>query len=811
MGFYYPSGAGTAYNTAANWYRGANTPSVHASTSITVTSGGVYSATFTAPNTTNYSVGVLLPIIAKGTAGTIVATLQEYNGATWVDKASQSISITSLTASTRAFFKFSSSYLYTTTTANYYRIKLNTSGASGTTSIAADSGGANFSFLAFDDRTGVPGANDSVYIGTANVSGTQEISLDTSPSIGDGTVTSAGAFRQWNNALTLCYGGILSFPVAATTSLTLKGSLVRENGSWFKQGESGSPIQAGYLASLIFDQNGTGGNYGDTHFTGAKLTIYGADKTYEFTDVVSGAGTTLSPLITEDTTGWAVGDFLVFPPATDDATNYSQTEYKYIKTISTTSITLCDTPGGVESGLTYSHSNQKVFNFSYTTAWTTTNSTQGFYADWNETTALSNVDVKNLAVSNYGSSQASPKNNFAVCQTANEMMQINHVSFYNAISGLFVATNNRDVQTLSYWMFAKSSATGNSGLVQIALANKTLNYIIAIDSQSAGIFALGSTGDTFYRCEAYACGRASATAYGGIAALNNTKNKFIECKAGANRTYGTNLNGASLDFIDCEFGTFNNGVSDIFPVADGYSDALLDNCLFGSTTLISGYPSMSAGSEIRFHNINQDASGMNHRVYYSTGILYASGPDLSDTTTVFTDHYSVKLAGESTTTGAYWEYKILARPDYYVASNGLIQKNASMVGSDVVVEYYAPGLTPGVDSPTSSYTMPDNTSLNPYSLGAIYSGDIYDVATIRISALTSTAGAYAYVGRVSNGTNPLTAIDTWVKAKPIEYLYPELGDPDAVWAVLTSSFTTSGTVGKLVKDAYSFILYLMGR
>ncbi len=73
MAYRVTNGAGTSFNTTTNWDEGVNTPSIHASTSITVTSGGVTSATFTAPNITNACTGVLVPIAARGTAGNIIA------------------------------------------------------------------------------------------------------------------------------------------------------------------------------------------------------------------------------------------------------------------------------------------------------------------------------------------------------------------------------------------------------------------------------------------------------------------------------------------------------------------------------------------------------------------------------------------------------------------------------------------------------------------------------------------------------------------------------------------------------------------
>lgn len=65
------------WGTAATWLQGTNTPTLHASNNTTLSVAGVTSATFTAPNTSNQATGLLVYLVAKGTATTITATLQE--------------------------------------------------------------------------------------------------------------------------------------------------------------------------------------------------------------------------------------------------------------------------------------------------------------------------------------------------------------------------------------------------------------------------------------------------------------------------------------------------------------------------------------------------------------------------------------------------------------------------------------------------------------------------------------------------------------------------------------------------------------
>lgn len=66
------------YGTAATWNSVTNTPTLHASTVISISTTNLFTAAFTAPNTTNACTGVLIHITnIGGGAGTLTVTLQE--------------------------------------------------------------------------------------------------------------------------------------------------------------------------------------------------------------------------------------------------------------------------------------------------------------------------------------------------------------------------------------------------------------------------------------------------------------------------------------------------------------------------------------------------------------------------------------------------------------------------------------------------------------------------------------------------------------------------------------------------------------
>lgn len=802
MAYRVTNGAGTNFNTAANWDEGVNSPTVHASTSITVTSGGVTSATFTAPNTTNACTGVLVPVAAVGTAGTITAQLQE-NSAGWVDVASANytLNITSLRASTLVFFEFTTPYVFAATTAGYYRIKLSTSGASGTTSIAADSGGSNFSYLATMNNNVVPTTSDDVIFVSPNQGSELAISLDTSPSIGSGTNTSTAAFRSWGNALTFANNGVLSWPTSTSRTLTCKGNILLENAGELRIGSTGAKIATGTLARLAFDQNGVTCNYGITHLNGGKFILQGTSLTYKSTTVSSGSGTSGSPLVTTDTTGWSVNDELVFVPVSNNAANYDESETRFIRTIAGTSITLSATAGGAESGLTYSHTAGYVFNLTRSVLIDTTDTTKAWYADFNEITTIGNIDLDGCRLETTGSGVAG-RTTITFSSISTELFTTDDVVFYRQAGTQGITFgNNNDTRTYTWLIFYDCNVTGNAGALFISsMRNKRFENCYAVDSTTRGFFMSAASACDFVDCGAWACGRTTTTS-GGFG-YQNASNIFLEtCEAHANRGPGNEI--ATMPILyafECQFGNkgYNQG-NDIAITSDNFATALFESCLFGSPTTISNYTNAADGTDISFQEFNQTAN--NHLWYTKYGSARSTGAGLPDTNVRTPGSLGLRIAPENATTGFSWQFRILANADSAVSIFGFIQKNAAFGTDDCDVELYLPGLVPGVSTPSDTQAMPDNTSWNVFNLAANYTGSVPLFATVRVVAKTTTSAAYVYVDDLYNGTNEITAFDVWYQGKPSEFMYAELGDPSAVWAVSTTTLTTPQTTGKQLVDA----------
>lgn len=786
--------AGTSFNTAANWDEGWTTQTVHASTNITITSGGVFSATLTAPNTTNAATGVVVKCAAKGTAGTITATLQE-NSAGWVDVASVTINITALVAQTDVFFRFTTPYVFTATTANFYRIKLNTTGASGTTTMAADSGAANFSLLCFMNSNAVPSGTDDVFVISPNQASALTIELDASPSFGAGTNTSVPSFRSVGNALTLSNNGILSWQTATSRTATVMGNVLIQNAGELRRGTSSAPIAAGITARLALEQNGASVNYGIVKLAGGKYTSYDTEKTYKKTTLSSGVGTAASPFVAADSVDWSVGDELVFVPVSNNAANYDETEVRFIITKnSATSYVLSATSGGAEAAFTYSHAAGTVFNLTRGVKTDTTDITEAFYADLSAAGSASDVTIHGERFETYGSSTAN-KTTIIFTNLAAEDCVLDDAVFYRGQAAGVNLSFSTTSRTHTWLIFYDHNGVGNSGAFQCNVRNKTFENCYCIDSQSAGFFPVGASALTFTNCASWACGRASSTAYGGwytqVFSLTITG-----CESHANRTYGWYMSNTALgNSINGATGTKGtNGVSDFYTVSDAFVDMAFENMAVGSATLISNYLSSAPGSVVAFHKLNTTTN--THRWYTAGGIGRSTGAGLADTTTLKTGHLSARLDPEDSTIGVSFETRVLARVGQAAQIFGMIQKNASMAADEVTVNLYLPGST----TPDDTYVMPTDTAINVFTVAAPYTGSEPFYARVVVNAKSTTAGAYAYIGNFFNGTDVLNAFDLWYRGRPSDVMVEQAGDSQAVWAVLNSTLTTAGTTGKTQAD-----------
>lgn len=800
----YVSVATGNWSTATNWNTILNTPSYHASTNITVNTTGVNSETMTAPNTTNAATGVIIHLVSKGSGGNLTATLQEDISGTgsWLDTAATvTISAASLPSPIvniygPIYLSFGTPYVFATTGANRYRVQLKTN--TSTLTVAADSSGTKPACFLSEDITAAPGASDTVWIMGNNCANITTIHVDgtiTSAYGTDATTTTSVAGRTIGFGCYIGDRGVMDFDTTANTKLVSKGIIcVCNNGKVdFDNG-------ATYEARISF---------GSTKF-GLLTTYDGRISGHDVirkshTTYTSGDGTTATPLVVADATGWAVNDELIIGATSDNATNYNESENKYIKTILGTSITLSNTAGGAESGLTYTHTTSAIVANLTRNAIITVETPASMVWNFNNLSlAYGNVDLSGIRMEHFGTSNC-------VLSTGNvagssSLCYATSAVFYKtdrwgvAISG----ANNTPVTFTDCINAFDKSGVGlgqGGGGITVEKPNTTLNNCLAINNQGQG-YQISSVNVVLNDCKAISCGISAASFLSGIGIRGGSSHVFNNCEVHACRGAGfATLTSYSLTLNSCLFGTKGkNQTRDIdvsnFGTTSYLVKILFDNCLFGSTTLISGYSYLYDGSSISFHRYNQTAN--NHRWYTKDGIGQSTGTGLSDTNVRTAGSLALRVAPENATDGFGWEYYIYAEASSQVTATGFVQKNAAF-GTDVVkVDLFLPGnLT---TTPDDTYLMPDNTDWNPFVVSANYTGAQNLYARVLITGITSTASAYFYVDDLYNGSNKIIALDVWNGGQPSLIMFEQLGDASAVWQVATSGLTIAGTTGKTLVD-----------
>lgn len=782
------------FSAAGTWNQIANTPTIHASSNVTVTGGGIQSATFTAPNTTNAVTGVLVYISGVGTAGNLVATLQESG----VDTAATvTVAITSLKNGGWVFLKLATPYVYTTTGAGAYRWKLNTSGASGTTSVAANSGGTVFAYLSSHDITGTPTTGDDIYIAGNNLAELVVTVDDTSRLVGSAAATGVPAVRNVTAAINLSNSGKLRWNTAADATLECKGQIEVAVDGYLEIGTVASPLTFANPGILIMDQNGTSGNHPINVETAGRFIAQGTANTSTTlwkTTYSSGAGTAASPLITATAVDWSVGDRIVI---TGNA-SYDQFEERYIITKnSSTSYVVSSTSGGAETALTYTHStNCVILNLQRSVTIKSKTTTESFYIrnlattagyfdiDWAnfEYVGGTTTGASGLSIASTGTSQTGTCD-YSVC--------------YKPIDRGFTWTQGR-IQTTYTGNIAYQvgGSTANGGFyLTTAPNNKAFVDCFAVGCRASGFMYNPASNIAMTGCQAWNNNTANVTAAGFRLDGSNTMT-MTNCSIQANRAQGVHLSSTiNLIGTGCHIGDYGTNTVDFLAFSDTFNDVLFKDSVFGSATLVSNYLNTIPGSEYKFDEYQQTEN--RHIWYTAYGSAQSTGAGLPDTTVRTAGSLAVRLSPEEATTGFIWEYKIAANAGTYVSANGFIKKNATFGTDDILVELFLPGSL----TADASYTMPDDTTWDAFNIGADYSAGTVDrYATVRVSAKSATAGAYCYVDDLYNGTNSITALDVWENGKPSEIMFEQLGDAAAVWAVSTAGLTISGTTGKKLVD-----------
>jgi len=803
------------FNTAGTWDSSITPGTIHASTSVSITTGGIDTTSFTAPNTTNAATGVWVYAATYPASGRDW-TAELYESGVATGSIATILQTDMPTTAGWIYFRLATPYVFTTVVASSYKWRIKSTTANSGTA-AADNTSTSLVFpIHTYDLTQAPTTADQCYIAPHNCTTTVTVTVDgTTGDIRGGSTTGQAATLR-STTLSLYIGGsltnskaVLKWDTAASATLTVGGPGVCTDGGELQMGTVASPYPASYTATYIARQGGGGTSTGFSQFTSStgRIIMQGASRTYIATTYVSGTGVAASPLVVADAVDWNVGDRIAVTATSANATNYNETEYKYIITKnSSTSYVLSATSGGAESAFTYTHSTSaKVLLLTRNVIFTSTVQTQNFLTANSLVSGNIDFDWANLQFLGSGGGASSialaSSNNlygFSIGVAGNAALAgVDNCVFNSQIAyGLIVGSTV--AQTFTNNIFCQGTAGSASpicnglGVGTAAVGHTFTNFYFVGNTKQA--IEYRGVNCTFTNPYIVANNTAGTSSHGGFALYNGSPVTVTGADIHCNRIGGVALNGtAASTFTSCEIGTKGiNQTSDVIVVANTANNILFNTTNVGSATLVSGHTGGAANATlVAFDTLNNTSN--NHIWYTEYGSARSTGASLSDTTVRTSATLNVRIAPENSSTGFKYEYKVLAVPSKACSTLGFIQRNAAFGTDDCLVELFLPGST----SADASYTMPTTVgSYLVYNLAANYSGTLSRYATVRISAKTTTASAYVYVADIFNGTNNITNLTTWYKGQPSDIMFEQLGDAAAVWAVATSTLTTSGTTGK---------------
>lgn len=820
MAFRVANGTGN-WSAAGTWWTAANTPTIHASTNLTVTTGGIFTQPFTAAASVDSITGVVVYPVASWSGKTITFTLQ----ANSVDTAT-TVSITGADVSLNLplFIKLAVPVLQVATTVYRFKVTTNT----GTCTIAQSATASQVAAIITNNVTGAPASGDSVFIQSVNANTDTTVTVDDTSAIcgSNAAISGATAFassnRYWDMAIQF-NGGVtgkayLTHATGANSTIELKNSV------W--QGFNGiytSKPTSAYLSTVNWTPGATTTTSIWWNFAqGSQYDIQGAGlatPSYWKSKQVSGTGTAASPLVVNTSVDWTVGDYLVFHPTGNGASNYNETEYRYIITKnSATSYVLSSTSGGSENALTNTHTGGYVFNQTAgkNVVWKATDG-NNYHILFNSTAATTaNSIFKWARVSNTYSSTSSARGSLSFAAGVHDIQYISlGIPGVASISQLMYFASNANAMTLrGIFAFGVNPATSQDGVINTptAASNKQFYDCHIIDVNSVG-WKLSGANPYLDHCTAIACGKGGvADLYAGFN-IGLNSGTFVDCEQHSNRLQGTLYYASSADVIWTRFISGTLGTNgDLAHQASGqisYQTAYYDTPTYGDTNLMTGNALLIEGSQIVFSDVNGTA--YNNYKYTNNGIATFTGSGLTDTTVPNIGTYTYRHA-PLTTTGMKYRYRQLVTPSAVFVTYGRVWGNSTFVSdgsASVTVDLYMPGVAEG-DTPSATTTMTkttDKTSENSrFTLTAANTATRPQYATIVITVKnpSATSSAYAYIGDILNAENDTTKFKVVLRGEPSQVM--PLGastDPGSVgiyvWA--DNNAYSSGTKGGVLQDA----------
>lgn len=483
----------------------------------------------------------------------------------------------------------------------------------------------------------------------------------------------------------------------------------------------------------------------------------------------------------------------------------SKSEYRYIKTKnSTTSYVLCTTAGGAEDALQYSPATTAdIYNLSSSVQVTVNKRNQSYMYTFDAGPANTTADPTWWILDNCRMDYAGNGGPYNLGILANgytagsSSATINNTVFW-APSGTVIYDSATPHST---WNISNVVFAGfQSGMTYAMVTNgynKTFTNIYAVDISGNFISSSGSS-NTYRVLRLWATSPEPNSAPAIVLSGNAFNNLFISAYIqGVNSgtiNRGISLNGSlSNKFLNSEFGTVTKHYdTDIYCTSSTLNTMVFENCLFGSTNLITNYLNQFNGSEIAFQKYQQTTN--RHRWYTNTGSARSTGAGLEDTTVKTAGSLNLVLLPENNTVGFAWEFNVLAPATSLSFINGYLQKNATFGSSIAKVELWLPGSD--TSSTADASLTADNTTgtWQAFNIYKLYSGTAPGLSTVRITAISSTAGAYVYVADLFNSVG---ALNLWNSGKPAKQI--AITDfsavPAAVWGFPDGN-TISSTMGR---------------
>lgn len=842
------------FNTAGTWYTGTETNTGGASTFATFSPATRYSAVFTAPNTTNACVGSYVHINTLSTTlgATITATLQEYNGSTWNDCAGASAVLTesdldgyrvfagTTSISAGFLFKFTTPYVYTTTTAGYYRFKYVRSSVSSASGFYASTVASEVWSIVVDDRTGAVGSTDVCYI--AGVTGAKTtVTLDGACACGQTVATDGSDYSllrpeySANWAMVIGYMGQVIPDTTQNTTLTINGSSpIVVIGGQLNFGTTAAPHTASYTAKIVFNPKTTyacgfrvyGHNKSLEHFS-----FVGQTKTYQ-TNYVSGTGITGSELVVANATGWVVGDLIAFSGST-----YNTHEHRYIKTISGTTITLSNSVGGAESALTNTHyAADWVLNLSRNVGITSSGAGKAWFA-YMQCTSTANGVAKYAEFSNIAGN-ASSRYAFFITQSARYAINYDGCSWYDIVnsftsvghqwaygygSQILDNTYKNCVHYAPVTPLTYAYSLVRLGILACSSTNVTNNYFVGGRYSGAELAGYGSEYDGFHVRNASASYSSSAT-YTGIQMNSGADVTLTNSTVNACRSNAMSFASGTTNYKikNCSFGTVyaNSSRGDIGTSAYGsFHTVVFDSCDLTSTegwvlyTLdTNSYIYDAIGSQFAFQNYDNEAG--NHVIYKPDGIIQRTAAGLTDTTVRTTGGSCLRFESNNTITRLEWMQHV---------PTGDIQNKSMTVGVWCKINhanYYAgtkemPRLTLVYDNGTKTYVEATATTDWQFLSMSFTPTTTYPDIILTLSAMTDATSTDAYVYFTdfavlypAGHQLKLGEMAYFADGEPLKPTIATNLSPADVWAVNTSGLTGDGTIGKFVTKLLTVAKFL---